>query len=240
MVKAVFNSNPENCVSFHEEISEITIKNISILVDGVFFQLYQTGIARVWISLLEEWVNNGFAKHIAVLDRAGTAPKIRGIRYRSVPPYDYNNTDADREMLQQLCDEEDAEVFISSYYTTPTTTPFVLVVYDMIPEVMGWDKDDLMWKEKHYGIQHASAYIAISQHTAHDLVRFFTNISLESVTVAYCGVQSTFSAVKSQEINAFKVRYGISKPYFILIGIGAGYKNSILFFQAFSQLTSCI
>lgn len=133
MVKAVVNSNPENCISFHEGIYDITIKHVPILVDGVFFQLYQTGIVRVWIYLLEEWLNNGFAKYITVLDRAGTAPKIPGIRYRSVPPYDYKNTDADREMLQQLCDEEDAEVFISSYYTTPTTIHFVLVVYDMIP-----------------------------------------------------------------------------------------------------------
>jgi hypothetical protein len=43
-----------------------------ILLDGVFFQLYQTGIVRVWRSMLEEWAANGFAKHIVVLDRAGT------------------------------------------------------------------------------------------------------------------------------------------------------------------------
>ncbi len=30
----------------------------TILVDGVFFQLYKTGIARVWRSLLEEWARN--------------------------------------------------------------------------------------------------------------------------------------------------------------------------------------
>ena len=28
-----------------------------IVVDGVFFQLYKTGIARVWQSLLEQWAN---------------------------------------------------------------------------------------------------------------------------------------------------------------------------------------
>jgi len=39
--------------------------------------------------LLEEWAASGFAKHIIVLDRAGTAPKIPGLRYYPAQPYDY-------------------------------------------------------------------------------------------------------------------------------------------------------
>ncbi|MEH2001509.1 MAG: FkbM family methyltransferase [Nostoc sp.] len=221
-----------------QQVAQIKKPRPIILVDGVFFQLYQTGIARVWKSLLEEWVNIGFARHIVVLDRAGTAPKIPGIRYRSIPHYDYNNTDADREMLQQVCDEEDTDLFISSYYTTPTTTPSVFMAYDMIPEVMGWDMEIPMWREKHHSIQNASAYIAISEHTARDLARCFTDIPIESVTVAHCGVSSTFSPGKSEEVNVFKSKYGITKPYFILVGGGSGYKNSILFFQALSKLVN--
>ncbi|MEH2081151.1 MAG: glycosyltransferase [Nostoc sp.] len=209
-----------------------------IVVDGVFFQIHQSGIARVWKSLLEEWVNNGFAKHIIMLDRAGTAPKISGIRYRTVPYYDYYNTDADRAMLQQVCDEEGAEVFISSYYTTPTTTPSVFIAYDMIPEVMGWDMSNPMWREKHQGIEYTSQYIAISEHTAGDLVRCFPEIPIESVTVAHCGVESTFSSANPEKINTFKIKYGITKPYFMLVGIDTNHKNSILFFQAFDQLAS--
>jgi GT2 family glycosyltransferase/2-polyprenyl-3-methyl-5-hydroxy-6-metoxy-1,4-benzoquinol methylase len=208
-----------------------------IIVDGVFFQLYQTGIARVWKSLLEEWVNNGFAKHIVVLDRAGTAPKIPGIRYRILPSYDYNDTDADREILQLVCDEEGADLFISTYYTTPTTTPSVFMAYDMIPEVMEWDMNNPMWQVKHQGIQNASAYLAISENTARDLVRFFPEIPLESVKVALCGVTNNFSPASQQEVNTFQIKYGISKPYFMIVSIG-GYKNTILFLKAFAQLYS--
>ena len=132
-----------------------------IAIDGVFFQLYKTGIARVWTSLLEEWAINGFAQHIIVLDRAETAPKIAGVWYRNVPAYDYNNTDSDRQMLQQVCDEEGADLFISTYYTTPINTPSVFMAYDMIPEVRGANFDEPMWREKHNGIRHASAYITI-------------------------------------------------------------------------------
>ncbi|MBD2447737.1 glycosyltransferase [Nostoc sp. FACHB-152] len=209
-----------------------------IIIDGVFFQLYQTGIARVWRSLLEEWANSDFANHILVLDRANTTPKIKGIRYRTISAYDYNNSEADKQMLQQICDQVGAELFISSYYTTPMTTPSVFMAYDMIPEVMGWNMDNPMWQVKHQGIQQASSHIAISEHTARDLARFFPEVAVESITVAHCGVSSTFSPAKAEEVNAFKAKYGITKPYFILVGAGNGYKNSMLFFQAFAQLAS--
>jgi len=211
---------------------------LTILVDGVFFQMYRTGIARVWRSLLEEWAKNGFAKHIIVLDRVGTSPKIAGIRYCPVPAYDYSKTDADREMLQQVCDDTGADLFISTYYTTPLSTSSVFMAYDLIPEVMGANLNEPMWQEKHHAIRHASAYIAISENTASDLAKFFPEMVPKSLTVAHCGVQSLFSPASQEDIKGFKNKYGISKPYFISVGGAAGYKNSILFFKAFAQLAS--
>ncbi|MEM7712868.1 MAG: FkbM family methyltransferase [Cyanobacteria bacterium P01_A01_bin.68] len=209
-----------------------------ILIDGVFFQLYKTGIARVWKSLLEEWSDNDFAKHIIVLDRAGTAPKIPGIKYRQIPHYNYKDTNNDREILQQICDEEGADLFISSYYTTPITTPSVFMAHDMIPEIMGWDLNHPMWREKHYGIQHASSYITISENTAKDLVKCFPEINPDAITVAHLGVKDIFYPAQSEQINLFKTKYGITKPYFLLVGASTGYKNTNLFFEAFVKLSS--
>lgn len=220
------------------DLNESPTKNLTILIDGVFFQLYQTGIARVWKSLLEEWAINGFAKQIIVLDRVGTAPKIAGIRYLNIPSYDYHDIDTDRAMLQQVCEQEGADLFISSYYTTPLTTPSVFMAYDMIPEVMKWDMNNPMWQAKHQAIKQALAYIAISENTAKDLAQFFSHIPQESVSVAYCGVKHPLSPASSSKVNSFKTKYGITKPYFLLVGTGSGYKNGILFFQAFSQLAS--
>ncbi len=222
-----------------EPLSNISvITEFKIVIDGVFFQLYKTGIARVWRSLLQEWAEDSFSKYIVVLDRAGTAPKIPGINYRAISPYDYNATDLDREMLQQVCDEEGADLFISTYYTTPISTPSVFMAYDMIPEVLGANFDEPMWREKHYAIRHASAYISISENTACDLVKFFPQIPSNLVTLAHCGVANNFSPASLEEVNGFKIKYGISKPYFILVGIGSGYKNANLFFQAFAKLYS--
>ncbi|WP_293126976.1 class I SAM-dependent methyltransferase [Microcoleus sp. bin38.metabat.b11b12b14.051] len=220
----------------HNQTLITPIESPTIIIDGVFFQLYSTGIARVWKSLLEQWAEDGFAKHIVVLDRVGSAPKVPGITYCSVPAYDYRTTDTDREMLQQVCDETGADLFISSYYTTPISTPSVFMAYDMIPEVLGANFDEPMWREKHHAIGHASAYISISENTACDLVKFSPQIPPNLVTVALCGVANNFSPASPEEINGFKTKYGISKPYFILVGAGSNYKNAPLFFQAFAKL----
>lgn len=208
-----------------------------ILVDGVFFQLYQTGIARVWKSLLEEWSQTSFINNIVVLDRANTAPKIPGVHYCQIPAYDYARTDADKAMLQQVCDELDADLFVSTYYTTPLETPSVFMGYDMIPEVLGADLNQPMWQEKRRAIEHASAYLTISEHTAKDLVKIYSNIDPNTVTVAHCGVQSVFKQASITNLAEFRYKYGIAKPYFV-IGASGGYKNIELFLQAFDRLPS--
>lgn len=221
------------------EQGSTTKSSPKIIVDGVFYQEgYRTGIARVWNSLLSQWAENGFIEHIVVLDRGGTANKIPGIKYRVVPLIDYNNLDADRDILQQVCDEEGADLFVSTYYTTPPSTPSVFMAYDMIPEAMGWNLAQPRWQAKHLAIQNASAYIAISKNTARDLVKVFPHISPDSLTVAYCGVPSTFSPANLSEVNSFTTKYGISKPYCILVGLVYGYKNTDLFFQAFAKLAN--
>lgn len=207
----------------------------SILFDAVFFQLYQTGIARVWRSLLREWAATDFGKRLVVLDRAKTAPRFEGLKYIDVPRYDYADTNNDRAMLQEVCDAENAAVFISSYYTTPLTTPSVFLAHDMIPETLGADVVNTpMWREKHYGVRHAKHFLAVSKNTASDLRRFFPHISAEQVTVAHNGVD--FMQPSSDAVAEFRAVHNIQRPYFLLVGARDGYKNAIVFFKAFASL----
>jgi glycosyltransferase involved in cell wall biosynthesis len=209
-----------------------------IIVDGVFFQLYNTGIARVWESLLREWLKTQTGKNILLLDRAGTAPIIPGIRTRKIPAFDVNNLAVDRQMLQQICDEENADIFTSTYYTTPISTPLTLVIYDMTPEVLGWDLEHPNWRGKVHAIEYASSYATISENSAKDLIHFYPHIKPEQVRVAYCGVSNKFSLATATEIQSFRCKYGIRKPYFLITGGHGGYKNTILFFQAFANLVN--
>lgn len=210
-----------------------------VVIDGVFFQINQTGIARVWISLLEEWVKTGFAQHIVVLDRGGTAPNVPGIRYRSIHPYNFSRTGIDAEILQTICDEEEADLFISTYYTTPTSTSSIFMGYDMIPEALGMDLSTPSWQEKRYGILHACKYITISENTARDLIKFFPHIPSKSITVAHCGINPLFFPANAEEIHPFKDKFNVTKPYFMVVGerLGVdGYKNAALLFKALQIL----
>ncbi len=210
----------------------------TIVLDSVFFQINQTGIARVWNSVLAAWSKSDFASHIVILDRDHTAPIFPGFRYRNIERYDYQKTGLDAQMLQFVCDEVGADLFISTYYTTPVSTPSVFMAYDMIPEVIGADLTDQMWQEKQHGIVHACRYITISQSTADDLIRFFPHVSSELVTVAHCGITTDIAQIDITKVTSFKIKYNIKKPYFLLVGSRLNldsYKNAILFFKALDR-----
>ena len=106
-----------------------------IVVDGIFFQRDRNGIARVWRSFLEQWTQTGFAAHVVVLDRNRTAPRFAGIRYHDVPEFDARAVGREMMQLERWCRELDADLFVSTYYTAPTRTPSLAMVYDMIFEV---------------------------------------------------------------------------------------------------------
>ena len=204
-----------------------------IVLDGVFFR-FSSGIARLWRSVLAEWSASGFGEFVVVIDRARTAPRLPGIRYVDAPQHQYADIAADRRLLQDICDRERASLFISTYYSSPLTTPAVLMVLDMIPEVMGFDLADPQWVEKRRCIEYAEAYLAISDSTARDLVRFHPQVPAASVQTTYCG--SDFRTALADEVSAFRARHGITRPWFLIAGGRADYKNAALFFKAFEQL----
>jgi predicted O-linked N-acetylglucosamine transferase (SPINDLY family)/glycosyltransferase involved in cell wall biosynthesis len=208
-----------------------------VIVDGVFFQDYATGIARVWRMLLAEWVKSGFADHVLLLDRDGTAPRIDGLRTRKVARHSYGRLDEDRAMLQAVCDEERATVFISTYFSAPSATPAVMLVYDMIPEVLQMDLTEPSWREKAYCIGRASRFVTISRSTARDLHRVHPAVPPARITVAHTGVDPLFRPAAAGEIEEFRRRHRIDRPYYLFVGSRPNYKNAVAFFRAFSLLS---
>ena len=110
-----------------------------LAVDGVFFQDYQTGIARVWTALLGEWSCTPPPFDVVLLDRDGTAPEFPAFQRLTIGRHDYDDPDGDRRMVQRALDDTGADLFTSTYYSRPLSTPSALVVYDMIPEKLGFD-----------------------------------------------------------------------------------------------------
>ncbi len=213
------------------------LSHVRLIIDGVCFERSRThGIARVWRSLLGEWVEDGFANDVLLLDRGGTAPPIPGVTRRPVPAFAGDRPDDDRVLLQRLCDEEGATVFLSTYYSAPVTTPTVMMVYDMIPEALGASLDLQQWRAKDVCIRNARRFVAISRHTANDLCRFYPQIDAATVSVALPGVGAAFHPVNADEIARFTQAHGIQRPYYLLVGRRGWYKNADAFFLAYSKM----
>lgn len=215
----------------------------SIIIDGVFFQFNNTGIGRVWTETLKQWAASEFAAHVWVLDRDGTAPRIPGIKTHRVMRYDPARPDDDARMLQQVCEQLHAGVFISTYYTAPFSTPSVMMVYDMIPELLGVSDGDWQWREKELCILQAREFVCISQSTAMDLRRLHPEIPPEIVSVAPLAAPPEFRQPGAAAIAEFRKQHGLTKDYVMVAGerigihIGTqGYKNAALVFKAWSLL----
>lgn len=211
-----------------------------ILVDGIFWQYLSSGIGRVWENLLREWVVSGFIEHVVVLDRAGTAPRIQGVHYWTIARHDYTETARDSFYLEQVCRQLDADLFVSTYYSTPVNTPSFFCGYDMIPEVMGTRLSSETWNEKRRAILHASGHVMISRNSMDDLERLYPDISRGSTYVARAGVAPEFFRPSEEAIGSFLAAHHLQgRDYVIMVGERCGYhgyKNGALAFRALAVL----
>ncbi|MHB8120726.1 MAG: glycosyltransferase [Desulfuromonadaceae bacterium] len=213
-----------------------------IIIDGVIFQLQYGrpfGISRLWLSLLTEVAATPLAQRIILLDRDGTAPAISGIKRRNITAFQLGNACSEAAVLDRICAEEHAKLFISTYYTFTNETPSLLMLYDMIPERfqdVGPDVSNPEWRDKYHAIANSSAFAAISDSTARDLATFYPQAAQRPLTVIPCAVSDDFRTHSEEEIAAFKAASSIDRPYFLLVGRRDTHKNAALFFQAFARL----
>jgi len=212
---------------------------IRLLVDGIFFQINNTGIARLWRSILQILADSGRFE-IFFLDR-GHAPEISGMQYIPFPKKTlFAHCAADSFLIQKICDHYKIDIFTSTYYTSPVSTPMVLMVYDMIPELFEFDLTQRAWMEKDTAISFAQSYLCISHNTRNDLLAFYPEIPGDKVAVAHCGVdEAVFYPRDNNEVAAFRKRFALKKPYFLFVGTRVqhnGYKNSRLFFDALALM----
>ncbi len=205
-----------------------------VVIDGAFFQHNQkSGIARVWRCLLREWQASGFAAHVTVLDRAGTTPRVPGFHYRSIKAWDRQHSAADSILLQTVCDEERADIFVSSYHTTPISTPSVFLAHDFIPEQLEVTLEDQGWREKRYALAHASSVICVSNSTRDELLKRYPGTS-DAVTIPN-GVDEIFRPASASEVANFRRRHDLTRPYFLMVGdrVGlCGYKDGMTVLRA--------
>lgn len=207
---------------------------MKLLVDGVFYQIASTGIARVWSTLLPRLAARPDME-ITMLDRGG-CPDLPGVARVPFPSQTWSHTPADSLMIDRFAAELGADVFVSTYYTTPTSIPAVAMIYDMIPEVLDFNLRERVWREKEITISFAQYYACISANTRADLLKFYPRIAPGRVSLTPCGLDEVaFRPRAAGEIAAFRRGHDVPEHYFMLVGSRSRrtrYKNAELVFDA--------
>jgi glycosyltransferase involved in cell wall biosynthesis len=215
-------------------------KGPRVVLDGIFWQYLSSGIGRVWENILREWVRSGFIDNVVVLDRAGTAPRIPGVHYWSIPRHSYSMTGLDSLNLDDVCRRLRADLFVSTYYSCTTTVPSFFSGHDMIPEMLGFPLQEETWHEKRRAILHAVGHSMVSRNSADDLEDLYPVVSQGSTYVSHNGVAPAFFRPRPDQIAAFRAKHGLAfRSYVLMVGerLGyGGYKNGGLVFKALGSM----
>jgi len=190
---------------------------IRVLIDGVVFQRGASEIARFWTSVLRKLALLDNVT-LLMLDRGG-APIIAGIDLIEFPSYTETYTATDSLLIQEFCDEFGIDVFLSSQYTSATTTPQMQIVHDMLPEILGLDMSSRIWKEKKLALSYASYVACISNALRDDLLNIHPTIESSRIAIIGCGVDSEiFNPAAVRGLSAFRQAHGMKRPYFLWTG----------------------
>ena len=215
-----------------------------LLIDGVAYQDgCHYGVYRVWNSLFQEWSRTGFARYVRALDRNKTLPSLTGVARVKMHQWNAKERCLDQLRLRRACLKHEADVFVSTWMSRPLGISSAFLHHDFIPERLGLSMDGESRRAKAACIRKASAHLCVSESTARDLRHYFPEIPASQIRVAHLGVDPNFFPRKAADIQGFRRRHGILKPYFIIVGeriglCGAaagvrGYKNTKLFFEAY-------
>jgi glycosyltransferase involved in cell wall biosynthesis len=212
-----------------------------VLFDDVFFNVNNTGIARMWRSIFSEYssvdLRSKYGIELLVLNRSN---QLSGLGFETIdfPKYDYQTPAIDRMSIDDVVKDLKVDIFMSSYYTFSTQCNNLGVVYDMIPEHEGFDKSHRGWIEKKLYIENMDSFIGISDNTCTDLVRFYPSVSGREFTTVHPGVDiEIFYPRSDEEITRFKEIHGLN-DFLVFVGSRGGYKNAELFLESLKFLDS--
>jgi hypothetical protein len=181
-----------------------TIKNnknsfkLKIAIDTVCFQLEtvsntnNSDICYIWEHFLSTLPSNkdNFNYEILLLQRTqpnGSSYQFKKelhldtkFKMKTIPYFNYMCMNQDVDILNNICNVNKIDVFISSSFTYCTIIPNIVVVYDMKPEIikkMSLQPPTNQLIQKNKALLNASGFITFSKKTYTDLLEFYPHIS---------------------------------------------------------------
>lgn len=213
-----------------------------VLLDDVYMAISSGGIARVWESFIRTSLDLGlfdrYELEPVLLDRSGCLSDVDA-EIVTFPEYDFRYPAQDRLLMSSMAADLRVDISLSSYYTFTTVVPSCMLVYDMIPELMGFDTSNRGWLERKLAILHSSGFCCISDFTRDSLFEFYPHSRSLPVNRAHPGVdQTVFHARGPVEIAEMKAQLDLSDNYLVMVGNRyqtGGYKNGGLVVDALSH-----
>jgi glycosyltransferase involved in cell wall biosynthesis len=200
-----------------------------IVVDLVFYQYANTGIAQVWNRVLTEWASGAYAAHVTLLLRQGSRhqPPTAVMECFEVIQIAAHGTAEDPRIVQQACDSVGATLFMSTYYSHPIRTRSMLLVHDCIPERLNPQcHAEEAWREKRDAVAAASAYASVSETTAQDLRSCYAHfVADKPVYVAPNEFGARFAAASTEDQAAFVREHHLRGEFLLFVGERVGYKG---------------
>ncbi|NQZ87257.1 MAG: glycosyltransferase family 4 protein [Colwellia sp.] len=210
---------------------------MKILIDGFFFQLARSGIARVWEDLISHWSDISPDVQFFFLNRGQDDVSLAGAETINFPPMDIEECFRvwslepwyqDRDKIDEICKNLNIDIFMSTYYTYSTCVKNIMYIHDCIPEVFPdiYNNEEPIWKLKSEGIYHSHGYVCVSENSARDLLKFYS-VKGRPIVVAHNGVADVFFQDIERKSSKAVKKLGLNKPYVMIPGLGAAdsYKN---------------
>jgi glycosyltransferase involved in cell wall biosynthesis len=193
---------------------------MNIIVDVLHLQHSENSVVRLWRDVLIRLARNQGVR-VLLLDR-GTSSRMEGVPSVPFPSYKPEYAADDSILLQRFCDYYQSDVFISTMFTTPLTTPAVQVVYDMAPENFELSVRNTLRREKEIAVSYSQFFLCTSSETRKNFLKYYSEIREENIIFSCPGcADCDFTIKSSNEVADFMGKFNIRKPY-VLIASGWG------------------
>ena len=206
-----------------------------LVIDAIFFQINEwSGIAKYWSNLLNDidsyLSTDETGLTVYLLIRGNSRPlrtrSFTNIKLLPIHYWDPMAIFSDYIKLGQLCEDLNADAFISTYYTLAYNVANVGFAYDFIPERLNIIHSDPTWKIKYIYMKSLANILSISKSTADDAQLFYPNLSSTDDDIFYPHInKSEIRKISQGKRNKFRLKYGLKFPYIAIVGNRGGYKN---------------
>lgn len=145
--------------------------NKLLIIDMVFLQIACNGIAYVWDSIIQSYLDNHGPNSLLLIRRTQRLLRDYGCETVYLPPIDWALSPeeiarSNDEMLARLGITDYA--FASTYYTMSEGHFNIQIIHDMIPELL--QAKDRIWQHKRACLDYSDMLICVSHSTMIDLI----------------------------------------------------------------------